>query len=347
MHFQTLFSPLLKVLRMVLLSSLLWWELGTSPGFGPGEWLSFWRVTRKQFWFWFRFWAASWQNQQNGMCAQRRLRSAWAYAQSDQSSLCAQWVAKNPSFIHQNQNQNCYWWHVQMTIIHQDLWWGKLVPSPYKRSELSNRVFCSFSNRKESICKWISISNSRGGRGEEAALVNISISKGVWNAKEWWFMRTAKTLIRLGGCVTLRVSRLMTKPTKWHVRPAKTQISLGIRPVWSESSLCAQWVAKDPSFIHADGEYADLTERMPRLIWVFAGRTHHFVGFVMRRLNYRILSHVIRKPVFGDVRPKLPNSCIPSVPVVNDHCRKRPQYEYSWTTLNQLIDSINCFVIEN
>ena len=28
-------------------------------------------------------WAASWQNQQNGMCAQRRLRSAWASAQSD------------------------------------------------------------------------------------------------------------------------------------------------------------------------------------------------------------------------------------------------------------------------
>ena len=35
------------------------------------------------------------------------------------------------------------------------------------------------------------------------------------------------------------------------VHPVKTQISLGIRPVWSESSLCAQWVAKDPSFIHA------------------------------------------------------------------------------------------------
>ena len=37
----------------------------------------------------------------------------------------------------------------------------------------------------------------------------------------------------------------MTKPTKWHVRPAKTQISLGIHPGWSEF-----W--------------------MPRLIWVFA-----------------------------------------------------------------------------
>ena len=30
------------------------------------------------------------------------------------------------------------------------------------------------------------------------------------------------------------------------VCPAKTQIRLGICPVWSESSLCAQWVAKDP-----------------------------------------------------------------------------------------------------
>ena len=54
MHFQTLLSPLLKVPWMVLLSSLHWWELGTSlPGNGPSEWLSFWRVTSKQFWFWF------------------------------------------------------------------------------------------------------------------------------------------------------------------------------------------------------------------------------------------------------------------------------------------------------
>ena len=46
MHFQTLLSPLLKVPRMVLLSSRLWWELGTNlPGPGPGKWLSFWRVT--------------------------------------------------------------------------------------------------------------------------------------------------------------------------------------------------------------------------------------------------------------------------------------------------------------
>ena len=36
----------MKVPRMVL-----WWELGTSLS-DPGEWLSFWSVTSKQFWFW-------------------------------------------------------------------------------------------------------------------------------------------------------------------------------------------------------------------------------------------------------------------------------------------------------
>ena len=49
------------------------------------------------------------------------------------------------------------------------------------------------------------------------------------------------------------------KTNKMTVRPAKTQIRLGIRPVWSESSLCAQWVAKDPSFFHADSEDSDQT----------------------------------------------------------------------------------------
>ena len=52
------------------------------------------------------------------------------------------------------------------------------------------------------------------------------------------------------------MSRLMTKPTKWHVRPATTQISLGIRPVWSEA-LLSTW----------------RTLRSLATHWVFAGRT--------------------------------------------------------------------------
>ena len=32
-----------------------------------------------------------------------------------------------------------------------------------------------------------------------------------------------------------------------------------------ESSLCTQWVAKDPSFLHADSEDSNQTGQMPRL----------------------------------------------------------------------------------
>ena len=51
--------------------------------------------------------------------------------------------------------------------------------------------------------------------------------------------------------------------TKWHVRPAKTQMSLGIRPVWSESSLSAwrklsslatQWAPNEDWSDWADAE---------------------------------------------------------------------------------------------
>ena len=49
-----------------------------------------------------------------------------------------------------------------------------------------------------------------------------------------------------------KMNQCMTKPTKWHVGPGKTHISLGICPVGSESLLCTQWVAKDPSVLHAD-----------------------------------------------------------------------------------------------
>ena len=46
------------------------------------------------------------------------------------------------------------------------------------------------------------------------------------------------------------------------MRTAKTQINLGIRQVWSESSLCAQWIAKDPVFLQVDSEDSEQTRRM-------------------------------------------------------------------------------------
>ena len=75
------------------------------------------------------------------------------------------------------------------------------------------------------------------------------------------------------------------KTNKMSVHPAKTQISLGIRPVWSESSLWAQWVAMDPSFLHADTEdWSDWADALADLSLRWAHT--HFVGFVVSWLIY-------------------------------------------------------------
>ena len=66
------------------------------------------------------------------------------------------------------------------------------------------------------------------------------------------------------------------------VRPATTQISLSIRPVWSESLLSARRKLGSFATHWAHSEDSDQTGQTPRLIWVFAGRTGHFVGFVKR-----------------------------------------------------------------
>ena len=76
----------------------------------------------------------------------------------------------------------------------------------------------------------------------------------------------------------------MTKPTKWSVCPGKTQISLGIHPVWSESLLSAWTIIGSLATYKAHSKDSDQTWRMPRLIWVFAGGTSHFVDVDMQRL---------------------------------------------------------------
>ena len=78
------------------------------------------------------------------------------------------------------------------------------------------------------------------------------------------------------------------------VRLAKTQISLGIRPVWSESSLKKAWVLSDPLSAQrrlwsdwASSDWADAQSDLS-LRWAHT----HFVGFVMSFLicNQRTVS---------------------------------------------------------
>ena len=75
------------------------------------------------------------------------------------------------------------------------------------------------------------------------------------------------------------------KTNKVSVRPPKTQINLGIRPVWSESSLSA-WRKLGPlatHWAHSEdwSEWADAQADLS-LRWAHS----HIVGFVTRRLIY-------------------------------------------------------------
>ena len=69
------------------------------------------------------------------------------------------------------------------------------------------------------------------------------------------------------------ISRDMTNPTIWVC--SQRRLKAAWASAQSDQSLrCAtQWVAKNPSFLHADSEDSDQTGRMPRLIWDSAGRT--------------------------------------------------------------------------
>ena len=66
--------------------------------------------------------------------------------------------------------------------------------------------------------------------------------------------------------------------TRLLMRPAKTQISLRIRAVWSESSLSALRRFAFLATRRVPCENSDQTARMRRLIWVFAERPCKLAG---------------------------------------------------------------------
>ena len=74
------------------------------------------------------------------------------------------------------------------------------------------------------------------------------------------------------------------------VRPAKTQISLRLRASWSESSLITCTLYNLWAIQRGINENPCHTGWMFRLIWVFAGHTGLFVGFVRwLKLYYRTI----------------------------------------------------------
>ena len=104
----------------------------------------------------------------------------------------------------------------------------------------------------------------------------------------YWYCRLFCYLYNALECAVLMMSSFLPSQRRWtlgtneprhdktnkmSVRPAKTQISLGICLVWSESSLSAWRNLGSLATYWAHSEDSDQTGWMPRLIWVFAGRT--------------------------------------------------------------------------
>ena len=75
--------------------------------------------------------------------------SAWKYSEFWSRSLKSKWQAESELLIRPK------------TIIHQDMWLGELVPSPYKRSKLSNPLssLTSHPSKRKFHTRWIVVSD--------------------------------------------------------------------------------------------------------------------------------------------------------------------------------------------
>ena len=110
------------------------------------------------------------------------------------------------------------------------------------------------------------------------------------------------------------LSRLMTKSIKWHVRPAKTQISLGIRQGWSEFLLSAWRKLASLTTHWAHREDSEQTGRMPKLIWVFAGHTVILLLLSWGGSNSRIVTMIFRGfRFFWILKVKCEKMCLPVI----------------------------------
>ena len=262
----------------------------------PGEWLSFWRVTSKQFWFW----ALSWENLSSGFATrydsnrttqlQRLARVLLDLAskviilsrqRTRKALISVGWSA--PLLFAYGKRRFCHavahiLWTLSDAAVCQTFSYGALDMMALQRLVFDYVVYEYGDNRLLSLYHFL--------HPWTFLLISCTPETRLFRYREFFFL----AIIAIYWAIIRSIlSRRMTKPTKWHVRPAKTQISLRIRPVWSESSLCAQWVAKDQRFFHADSEDSEQTGWMPRLTWVFAGRTCYYVCFVM------LLTHFVLK----------------------------------------------------
>ena len=142
-------------------------------------------------------------------------------------------------------------WVLSYLLSAQRSLWSDWADAQADLSWLGAQSFCWFCHEVAQLWKLTSLPYHLSILRFLFLLDPIVISKKFYIRKKNQFLDSLHSLSGWGWCPT-HLSLRSSKPTKWPVCPAKTLISLGICPVWSESSLCAQWVAQYTRFLHAD-----------------------------------------------------------------------------------------------
>ena len=128
---------------------------------------------------------------------------------------------------------------------------------------------------------WLLVLKKTGKKRKSVCFIDKLFNQ-IWHA--WCLKRTFQTEFRGTFCVTWKLPVIREqfycqqtlniawneprhdKTNKMSVRPAKTQISLGFRPVWSESSLSARRKLGSLATHWVHSKDSDQTGWMPRLI---------------------------------------------------------------------------------
>ena len=134
---------------------------------------------------------------------------------------------KNIKKCVKNQNSKKFVWNLQqmVEVIWAFCWHQKFVPKGF--SVFAPVLYACIKSLKVCI---------------KSDFEEIILKLPTYGQRERAFLLSSDFVCPYPG-LYIYLNRLMTKPTKWHVRPAKTLISLGIGTVWSESLLCSQWVS--------------------------------------------------------------------------------------------------------
>ena len=200
--------------------------------------------------------------------ARRRLWSDWADAQADLSLLWAH--SHFVGFVMRRLRSSFFHACVPLAKLrHLDINFALLKQKTHLWFCFERPRFVNWGKRISFLCKKIFEIETQNFASMQMGRTNVYLS--IILKKMCLISFIVRSQER--GCRSHCAAswKKKKKKKKWHVRPAKTQSSLGVRPVWSEPSLPA-W--KKPLATHwAHSENSDQTGRTPRLLWVFAGRT--------------------------------------------------------------------------